>query len=56
MARKPTHYRLTVNRPLQVAKASFRPGARYRVKAAILDQIKDQDPAAIVSAEPVVAE
>ncbi len=56
MAKKPSHYRLTVNRPVEVANTRFRPGARYRVKAAILDQIKNQDPAAIVSAEPVVAE
>ena len=56
MAKKPSHYRLTVNRPVVVADTRFRPGARYQVKAAILDQIKNQDPAAIVSAEPVVAE
>jgi hypothetical protein len=56
MARKPTHYRMTVNRPLEVMNARFRPGARYTVKAAVHDAIKDQASDAIATAEPMMME
>ena len=39
MAKKPTHYKLTVNRPIDVAGIMMKPGARYNVKAAVHDKI-----------------
>jgi hypothetical protein len=56
MARKPTHYRITVNRPLEVANARFRPGARYTVKAAVHDALREQAADAIATAEPMLME
>ena len=56
MAKKPSHYKLTVNRPLEVMNAKFRPGARYTVKAAVHDAIKDQAADAIATAEPMLME
>ncbi len=56
MARKPTHYRLTVTRPVTAAGLNFNPGAKYMVKAAVHDQIRDQAPDAIASAEPMALE
>ena len=56
MARKPTHYRITVNRPLEAMNARFRPGARYTVKAAVHDAIREQAPDAIATAEPMQME
>ena len=55
MAKKPTHYTLTVNRPVEVANTWLRPGARYRVKAALHDAIREAAPDAIASADPVYA-
>jgi hypothetical protein len=56
MASKPTHYRITVNRPLEVANARFRPGARYTVKAAVHDALREQAADAIATAEPMLIE
>lgn len=56
MAKKPSHYKLTVNRPLEVMNAKFRPGARYTVKAAVHDKIKDEAADAIATAEPMLME
>lgn len=56
MAKKPSHYRITVKRPLEVMNARFRPGARYTVKAAVHDTIKDQAADAIATAEPMQME
>jgi hypothetical protein len=56
MAKKPTHYKITVNRPLEVMSARFRPGARYTVKAAVHDAIKEQAADAIATAEPMLME
>lgn len=56
MAAKPTHYRVTVNRPLEYAGARFRPGARYTVKAKVYDDLKKDHPEAIASADPLKME
>jgi hypothetical protein len=56
MARTPTHYRITVNRPLEVMNARFRPGARYTVKAAVHDALRDRAADAIATAEPMLVE
>ena len=56
MAKKPSHYKITVNRPLEVMNARFRPGARYTVKAAVHDKIKDEAVDAIATAEPMQME
>lgn len=56
MVKKPTHYKMTVNRPVEAANASFRPGARYTVKAAVYDGIKAKTPDAITKADPIVRE
>ena len=56
MAKKPTHYKLTVKRPVDAANAAFRPGARYTVKAAVRDAIKDKAPDAIATEFPIVRE
>jgi hypothetical protein len=53
MASKPTHYRVTVNRPLEFAGARFRPGARYTVTAAIFDSLSADHPEAIATSEPL---
>jgi len=54
MAKKPSHYELTVNRPVEIAGIRFRPGARYRVKTAIYDAIKQASPEAIASTSPIL--
>lgn len=56
MAPKPTHYRVTVNRPLEYAGARFRPGARYTLKAAVYDGLKADHSEAIATAEPLKKE
>ena len=56
MASKPTHYRVTVNRPFEHAGAHFRPGARYTVTAAVFDGLKTDHPEAIVTADPLKME
>lgn len=53
MAKKPSHYELTVNRPVEIAGIRFRPGARYRVKAAMYDAVKQASPEAIASVDPI---
>jgi hypothetical protein len=53
MASQPTHYRVTVNRPLDFAGARFRPGARYTVKASIYDGLQADHPEAIATSEPL---
>ena len=42
MAKKPTHYRLTVSRPVSASGMNFNPGSRYTVKAAVHDALKEQ--------------
>ena len=56
MARKPTHYRLTVNRPVTASGMNFNPGSRYTVKAAVHDEIKEAAADAIASADPMLME
>lgn len=56
MPAQPTHYRLTVNRPLEYAGARFRPGARYTIKAAVFDGLKAGHPEAIATSEPLKKE
>jgi hypothetical protein len=56
MAKKPTHYRLTVNRPVTASGMHFNPGSRYTVKAAVHDAIKEQAMDAIASADPMLME
>jgi hypothetical protein len=56
MAAKPTHYRVTVNRPFEYAGARFRPGASYTLKAAVYDGLKADHPEAIATAEPIKKE
>jgi hypothetical protein len=56
MAKKPTHYRVTVNRPIEVAGITFKPGARYTVKAAVHNEIKQTHAAAVVTADPIITE
>ena len=56
MARKPTHYRLTVNRPVEASGMNFNPGAKYTVKAAVHDRIRELAADAIASAEPMAME
>ena len=53
MSRAPTHYKITVNRPLEFARARFRPGGRYTLKAEVYDQMKAEHDVAIASAEPM---
>lgn len=53
MASKPTHYRVTVNRPLEFAGARFRPGARYIVTASIYDGLQADHSEAIATSEPL---
>jgi hypothetical protein len=56
MARKPTHYRLTVSRPVAASGMNFNPGSRYTVKAAVHDALKEQAADAIATAEPMLME
>lgn len=56
MAKKPTHYRLTVSRPLAASGMNFNPGAKYTVKAAVHDALREQASDAIASAEPMLVE
>jgi hypothetical protein len=53
MAKKPSHYELTVNRPVEVDGIRFRPGARYQVKAAMYDAVKRASPDAVASVGPI---
>ncbi|MFO7805758.1 MAG: hypothetical protein R6V30_08845 [Paracoccaceae bacterium] len=53
MASKPTHYKITVNRPFEFARARFRPGARYTVTAEVYDQMKADHGEAIKDADPI---
>ena len=55
MARKPSHYELTVNRPVEVNGIRFRPGARFQVKTAIYDAVKRASPDAVASVAPISA-
>lgn len=56
MARKPTHYKVTVNRSVEVAGIMMKPGARSTVKAAVYNQIKREQPDAVTTADPIVTE
>jgi hypothetical protein len=56
MAKTPSHYRITVNRPLEFFGARLRPGARYTVKAAVYDALRATHPEAIASADPMRTE
>lgn len=56
MAKKPSHYRMTVNRPVAASGMNFNPGAKYQVKAAVHDAIKEAAADAIASAEPMLME
>lgn len=56
MAKKPTHYRLTVNRPVEAYGMNFNPGAKYLVKAAVHDRIREQAADALAEAQPMVME
>ena len=56
MAIKPTHYRLTVSRPVAASGMNFNPGAKYTVKAAVHNSIREQAADAIASAEPMLME
>ena len=50
MARKPTHYRLTVSRPVSASGMNFNPGSKYTVKAAVHDTLREQAADAIAKA------
>jgi len=54
--KKPTHYRIRVNRRFEFARANFRPGGVYTVKAAIYDKMNEEIPEVIASAEPATQE
>ena len=56
MAKKPTHYRLTVSRPVSAFGMNFNPGSRYTVKAAVHDGILEQAADALATAEPMLME
>lgn len=56
MAKTPTHYKLNVNRSVEVAGIRFRPDAEYTVTAAIHNQIKEAAADAIASAAPLIME
>lgn len=56
MASKPTHYRLTVHRPVEAYGMNFNPGAKYTVKAAVHDRIREQAADAVATAEPMALE
>lgn len=56
MAKQPTHYRMTVNRPIEASGIVFKPDARYTVKAAVHDAIKEMAADAIASADPMLME
>lgn len=53
MASQPTHYRVTVNRPLEFAGARFRPGARYTVTAQVFADLEAAHAEAIATSEPL---
>ena len=53
MAKKPSHYELTVNRPVEVDGVRFRPGARYQVKAAMYDAVERESPDAVATVSPI---
>jgi hypothetical protein len=53
MASKPTHYKVTVNRPFEYAGARFRPGARYTIKASVFDGLQADHKEAIATSEPI---
>ena len=53
MTKKPSHYELTVNRPVEVDGIRFRPGALYQVKAAVHDALKRASPEAVASVAPI---
>lgn len=48
-----THYQITVNRPFDFARARFRPGARYTVKASVYEAMQAEMPEAIASTDPI---
>jgi hypothetical protein len=56
MAKKSTHYRLTVSRPVAASGMNFNSGAMYTVKAAVHDAIRELASDAIASAEPMLME
>lgn len=56
MAKKPTHYRITVNRPVEAAGTRLGPGARYTVKAAVHEALRKDTPEALVEATAVTME
>lgn len=56
MAKKPTHYKITVNRHFEFAAARFRPGARYTIKASVYDALVAEHPGVVASADPVQGE
>ena len=56
MAKKPTHYRITVNRPVEAGGTRLRPGARYTVKAAVHEALRKDTPEALVEATAVTME
>lgn len=56
MAKKPTHYKVMVNRPVEVAGIMLKPRARYTVKAAVHDQLKQDHAEAVTKADPVITE
>lgn len=56
MTKNPTHYRLTVNRPVTASGMNFNPGSRYTVKAAVHDAIREVSVDAIASADPMLME
>ena len=53
MAKAPTHYQVTIKRPLMFANARFKPGARYTLKAATFDALKAEHPDAIGESVPM---
>lgn len=56
MAKNPTHYRMTVNRPVAASGMNFNPGSKYTVKAAVHDAIKETAADAIAAADPMLME
>jgi hypothetical protein len=53
MANAPTHYRVTVNRPFEYARARFRPGATYTLTASVYEGLVETHPEAIATAAPL---
>jgi hypothetical protein len=56
MPAKNTHYKVTVNRPVEYAGARFRPGACYTVKAKVYDGLNKEHPKVIATADPIKME